>query len=137
MARRLNVEVAERYIASVDELRASLEALRPGCGRVLLGRLDVISQAQLVIGILNPKKVATIFNDRDLVMKGGLASYGASYHALGRLAGQVERILRGASRAICQSSSSTAVSRVNLKTANALDLKIPQSVLARADEVIR
>ena len=139
-ARRLNVEVAERYIASVDELRASLEALRPGDADAFYSADSmVISQAQLVIDILNPKKVATIFNDRDLVMKGGLASYGASYHALGGLAaGQVERILRGAKPGdLPVEQLDRLYLAVNLKTANALDLKIPQSVLARADEVIR
>ena len=138
-ARRLNAEVAERYIASVDELRASLEALRPGDADAFYSADSmVISQAQLVIGILNPK-MATIFNDRDLVMKGGLASYGASYHALDRLAaGQVERILRGAKPGdLPVEQLDRLYLAVNLKTANALDLKIPQSVLARADEVIR
>lgn len=139
-AGKLELELIERYVANVEELRAGLQALRPGEADAFYSADGmVLSQAQLVIGILNTRKVATIFNDRDMVMKGALASYGTSYYAFGRLAaGKVERILRGANPGdLPVEQLDRLYLVVNLKTAKALGLTIPQSVLARADEVIQ
>jgi putative ABC transport system substrate-binding protein len=73
------------------------------------------------------------------VAKGALASYGVSYFVCGRLAARpVQRILQGANPAdmpIQQIDTPHFV--INLKTASALGITIPQSLLARADEVIR
>lgn len=138
--RKLNVELMERYVASVEELRAGLQALRPGEADAFFSQDGmVISQAQLVIDTLSTKKLPTIFNDREMVIKGGLASYGTSYHAFGRLAaGKVERILRGAHPGdLPVEQLDRLYLVVNLKTANALGLTIPPSVLARADEIIQ
>jgi putative ABC transport system substrate-binding protein len=137
---RLNVEVAERYIGTVEELRASLEALRPGEADAFYSADSmIVSQGHLVIGILNKRKVATIFNDAHLAAQGGLASYGGSYRAIGELAaGQVERILHGAKPAELPVEQLDRLHLVvNLKTAAVLGIAIPPSVLARADEVIQ
>jgi ABC-type uncharacterized transport system substrate-binding protein len=138
-AHNLKFELIERPVASVDALRASLRALRPGEADACYS-LDamVISQAELVVDIARTKKLATIFSDRETAIKGALATYGTSYYAVGRLAAKkVERILLGASPGdLPVEQLDRLYLVVNLKTAKALGVTIPQSVLTRADEVI-
>lgn len=83
-------------------------------------------------------RLPTIFEVRYFVDVGGLLSYGPSYIDLARQAGgYVDRILKGAKPADLPVQQPTKFELiVNLKTANALGLKIPQSVLIRADQII-
>ena len=79
-----------------------------------------------------------MLQEHERVAKGGLASYGVSYYAVGRLSAKhINRVLLGAD------PGSLPVERldrlhyvINLKTAKALGVSIPQSVVLRADEVI-
>lgn len=81
----------------------------------------------------------TMFGVRQFVDAGGLMSYGASFADLfRRSAGYVDRILKGANAAELPIEQPTKFEMVvNLKTAAALGLTIPQSVLLQADELIR
>jgi putative ABC transport system substrate-binding protein len=139
-ARQLEVELIERPVASVEELRAGLRALRPGEADALFYVADamVTSQAEMVIDIAMSKKLPTMYADRESVAKGALASYGVSYYAFGRTAAKnVRRILLGADPGnlpVEQLDRPHLV--INLKTAKALGLVIPQPLLTRADEVI-
>lgn len=138
-ARSLKIELIERPVASVDELRAALSALRPGEADAFYS-VDamVISQVHLVLDVAIAKRLPTIFPDRDTAIKGALAAYGASYYVFGRsVAGKVERILLGANPGDIPVEQLDRLHLVvNLKTARALGLTIPESVLVRADEVI-
>jgi putative ABC transport system substrate-binding protein len=139
-ARQLKLEMVERPVASVAELRAGLEALRPGDAEAFCYVADAMvnSQADRVIETANAKRLPTMFAGKENVVNGALASYGASYYAMGRLSARyVQRILLGANPGNLPVEQIDRLQFViNLKTAKALGLKIPDSVLARADEVI-
>ena len=139
-ARQLNIDLLEQSVATGEELRAGLQALRPGQADAHLHVTDamVTSQADLVIQIAMSKRLPTMFQDREATAKGALASYGLSYYKIGRLlAKNVQGVLLGADPGDLPIEQLDRVEFViNLKTASAIGLKIPQRVLARADEVI-
>jgi len=139
-ARQLKVELVERPVASVEELRTALRMLKPGEVDAFAYVADamVTSQAQLVIDAAKAKRLPIIFSDKESVVKGALASYGESYYTIGRLSAKhVQRVLLGANPGDLPVEQLDRLHFViNLKTAKALGLTIPQSVLARADEII-
>jgi putative tryptophan/tyrosine transport system substrate-binding protein len=139
-AHQLKVELLERPVASVEDLRAGLRALRQGEADAMFYVPDsmVTSQSEMVVEILISKKMPTMYADRESALKGALASYGVSYYTFGRAAAKnVHRILLGADPGnlpVEQIDRPHLV--INLKTARAIGLVVPQSVLTRADEVI-
>ena len=140
-AGRLQVKLVERPVDSVEALRAGLRALRPGEADAFIYASDamIVSQEELLLDTARVKKLPTMLSYQGNVSKGALASYGENRFTLGRLAAQyIQRVLLGANPAdlpIEQIDKLHFV--VNLKTAKALGLTIPPSVLARADEVIQ
>jgi putative ABC transport system substrate-binding protein len=139
-ARQLKVEIVEIHVASVEELRRGVKALKAQDADAYFHMPDamVLSQAQYIIDTARAKKLPTMFHVPSLAAQGALVSYGVSYHEAGRRSAKyVQRILAGSSP---QNLPVESVSRlelaVNLKTARELGLKIPQSVLFRADKVI-
>jgi ABC-type uncharacterized transport system substrate-binding protein len=98
----------------------------------LLHRSDIIAFAAA-------NRMAAIYPLREFVAEGGLASYGANLAEISRRAATyVDKILKGAKPADLPVEQPTKFELViNLKTAKALGLTIPQSLLVRADEVIQ
>jgi putative ABC transport system substrate-binding protein len=97
-ARQLKLELVERPVASVEELREGLRALRPGEADALLQVSDamVASQLELVIESAMVKRLPTMVNERGSVAKGALAAYGGSLYTIGRLTAKpVHRVLLG------------------------------------------
>jgi putative tryptophan/tyrosine transport system substrate-binding protein len=139
-ARHLKMELVERPIVSVEELRAALRALRPGEVDAIGWVSDAMvqSQAELIIETARAKRLPTMVTDRESVERGALASYGESYYTIGRRSAKhVQQVLLGANPGDLPVEQLDRLHLViNRKTAKALGLTIPQSVLARADEII-
>ena len=139
-ARQLKVELVERRFTSLEELRTSLRSLQPGKADALVYVNDatVTSQTAAIIEAARVKRLPTMFQEPSSVAQGALASYGVNFHAVGRLsAKQVQRILQGAAPGdLPVEQLDTLHFAINLKTAKALGLTIPPSVLLRADQVI-
>ena len=96
------------------------------------------ANVNLIIAAAARYKLPAIYNQRPFVVSGGLISYGPNYpDQFRRAAGYVDRILRGEKPAdLPVQAPSKYELIINLKTAIALGLSVPQSLLARADEVI-
>jgi len=94
---------------------------------------------QMIIRLTLRAKLPAIYDGRYWPDADALMSYGPNYHALYRQAARyVDRILKGANPADLPVEQPTEYELVlNLKTAKALGVTIPESVLLRADEVIR
>jgi putative tryptophan/tyrosine transport system substrate-binding protein len=104
---------------------------------VVAGALAAIHRDN-IIALAARHHLPAIYSSRYYIASGGLASYGPdSVDPYRRTAGYVDRILKGEKAADLPVQAPTKYERViNLKTAKALGLTIPQSLLARADEVI-
>jgi putative ABC transport system substrate-binding protein len=140
-ARRLQIDIVERHVASVEELRLAVTALKPQDGDAYFYTNDamVASQAQFIIDTARAKKLPTMFALSSLAAQGALAGYGVSYYDVGRLAAKyVQRILTGASpQNLPVESLSRVALAVNLQTAREIGITIPPAVRLRADEVIQ
>jgi putative ABC transport system substrate-binding protein len=92
----------------------------------------------LIITLAVRHKLPAVYYERFFVAAGGLVSYGPDFiDQYRRAAGYVDRILKGEKPADLPVQAPTKYETVlNLKTAKALGLAVPPSVLARADEVI-
>jgi len=139
-ARQLKLDLVERPVASADEFRTALGALRPGDADAFFYLSDamVASQAELIIESAKAKGLPTMFQERGAVAKGALAAYGESFYTIGRLSAKlVQRVLLGAAP---KDLPVEQVDRfhfvINLGTAKSLGLTIPKELLLRVDEVI-
>jgi putative ABC transport system substrate-binding protein len=138
-AHALGVEVASSEIRRTQDIAPAMEALR-GHADALYVALDALLNANRVgINILAVgAKLPTMYIQREFVEAGGLISYGPHFPDLfRRTADYVDKILRGAKPADLPVEQPTKFEFViNLTTARALGLTIPEALLARADEVI-
>jgi putative ABC transport system substrate-binding protein len=141
IARLKGVEFVERRFSSVEEFQAAIRALKTGEVDAYLAVSDptAVNQAQLIIDTARDKKLPTMFEHLSHVTRGGLASYGVSFHELGRLSAKyVQRVLGGVKPNDLPVQAVDKIDLViNLQTAKRIGLTIPAHVLARADKVIR
>src|SRR4051794_8935410 len=110
----------------------------PNGGLIATGGPEQSARRELIIALAAKHRLPAIYNSRFYVAAGGLLSYGADFlDQSRRAAGYVDRILRGEKPADLPVQAPTKYALViNLKTAKALGLTVPQALLARADEVI-
>ena len=122
------------------EIETAIVALRrkPGGGLVIMPDSFMITHRVPIITAAARNNVPAVYSQSDFARDGGLLSYGTDpVDLFRRAASYVDRILRGAKPAELPVQFPTKYEMVvNLKTAKALGLTVPQSILLRADEVI-
>jgi putative ABC transport system substrate-binding protein len=125
-----NAEEIERGLASF--------AASPNGGLIMTSVVGVSRHRDLIVTLAARHNLPAVYFERFFVAAGGLVSYGPDFvDQYRQAASYVDRILKGEKPADMPVLAPTRYELVvNLKTAKALGLTIPTSVLSRADEVI-
>ena len=138
-ARALGLEVVTAEIRQMEDFAPAFEPLK---GRVeavyVVGDPLVTANATRIQTLAMGARLPTFFSARHFVQAGGLMSYGPNFPDLFRRAADlVDKILRGTKPGDIPVEQPTKFDLVvNLTTAKALGMTIPESFLSRADEVI-
>jgi putative ABC transport system substrate-binding protein len=139
-ARRLAVEPINAQISQPAEIEPIMIKLagRPNGGLIVLPDNFTLTHRDLIIGLAERHRVPAIYPYRHYVERGGLISDGIDAgDVLRRTASYVDRILKGAKPGDLQVQQPARFELViNLKTAGALGLTVPQSLLAIANDKI-
>jgi putative ABC transport system substrate-binding protein len=138
VARKRNLKLGFIEVREPSALdRAFEQAAREAQAAMVLPLL--LSQRQQIVAFAAKRRLPTIYPLRDYVEAGGLMAYVPDHVVMfQRAADYVDKILKGAKPGDLPIEGPTKFELVvNLKTAKALGLKIPESILLRSDEIIR
>jgi ABC-type uncharacterized transport system substrate-binding protein len=139
-AASFHIEPITSFVHSPADIEAAMTALlaKPNGGLIVAPETFTTAHRQLFIALAERHKLPAIYGLRQFPATGGLMSYGPdTVDTVRRAAGYVDRILRGEQPAELPVQAPTKFEFViNAKTAKALGLTIPESLLVRADEVI-
>ena len=140
VAPSLGVEVSAINVREADEIEQAITAFArsPNGGLILTSSALAVAHRELVIGLAARHKLPAVYYRRYFADSGGLVSYGSDIVQQFRgAASYVDRILKGEKPADLPVQAPTKYELViNLKTAKALGLDVPPTLLALADEVI-
>jgi putative tryptophan/tyrosine transport system substrate-binding protein len=140
VAPSVGVEVSPIDLRGPDQIERVIATLaqRPNGGIILTAGVTGAANVNLIIASAARHKLPAVFIQRPFVVAGGLISYGPNFvDQYRRAADYVSRILKGEKPADLPVQAPNKYElAINLKTAKALGLSVPQSLLARADEVI-
>jgi putative ABC transport system substrate-binding protein len=137
--RTLGLEVLKIELRRAEDIVPSLEALTNKAEAIYVSTGPLINTHRVQLADLAMQGgFPTIWSQRQYVEAGGLLAYGPSITAMFRRAGDyVDKILHGTKPAEIPVEQPTVFELIiNMKTAKALALTVPPSLLARADEVI-
>ena len=138
-AQALAVKIYPTAVRDAAEIERTIDAFarEPNGGLIPIPG-PVMAQRELIISLANRHRLPNVYAFRSHPVGGGLASYGVDIIDLyGSAASYVDRILKGDNPAELPVQHATKFELViNLKTAKALGLTVPSTLLARADEVI-
>ena len=140
-ARSLRIKTYAIEVGSLNDLKPALKKIagRHADGLIIIQDSITLSLSQELAQFSVRNRIPASHAYRPFVDAGGLMSYGFSLSGLWEaVAGYADKILKGARPENLPMEQPTHVELViNLSTAKALDLKIPESVLLRADELVR
>jgi ABC-type uncharacterized transport system substrate-binding protein len=140
VAPSFGVEVSPIGVRDAPEIERTVTAFARSSkgGLIVFGGPLAQLHRELIITLADRHRLPAVYFDRHLVAAGGLISYGPDQvEQFRQAAGYVDRILRGEKPADLPVQAPTKYELViNLKTAKALGLDVPPTLLARADEVI-
>ena len=140
VAPSLGIELRPVNVRDADEIERSIASFAQGSNGALIvtASTSAIIHRELITTLAARNKLPAVYYTRYWVVGGGLMSYGPDFRdQFRRAAGYVDRILKGEKPADLPVQARTKYELViNLKTAKALGLELPATVLARADEVI-
>jgi putative ABC transport system substrate-binding protein len=138
-ARRLGLEIIPLALRRAEDIASAFLDLKTKADAVYVA-VDqlIVANRPRILALAVGERLPTIFSERDFVKAGALMSYGPNYSELFRHSADfVDKILRGTKPADIPVEQPTKFELViNLTTAKTLGLKIPASVIARADDVI-
>ena len=139
-AQRLAVEAMAGNVRNAAEIEYAITSFahKENGGLVVLPHALSVSNASAIIALAHRYRMPAVYWLAEAVAAGGLVSYGINWDDhFGRAAEYVDRILKGTKPADLPVQQPTKFDLViNLKTAKALGLEVPPTLLARADEVI-
>jgi putative tryptophan/tyrosine transport system substrate-binding protein len=139
-ATSLGVDVSPIDIRDAGDIEHAIAELArsPNAGLVVTSSAAVSAHIDQIITLAARYKLPAVYSDRFVVVSGGLISYGPErIDQFRHAAGYVDRILKGEKPADLPVQAPTKFALViNLKTAKAIGLSVPASLLASADEVI-
>jgi putative ABC transport system substrate-binding protein len=140
VAPSFGVEVRPVNVRDASEIERAVMALSHSSngGLILKGSPLAALHRDLIITLAARHKLPAVYFERNFVTAGGLVSYGPAFvDQFRHAAGYVDRILKGEKPADLPVQAPTKYERViNLKTAKALGITVPPTLLARADEAI-
>jgi putative tryptophan/tyrosine transport system substrate-binding protein len=137
-ARTFGIRLEPIPVRGPNDFDSAFKAMRGADGLLLLDSSLFTTHRARLVALVAMSRLPTVYTFREMVEAGGLMSYGPDQPDLyRRTATHVDKILRGAKPADLPVEQPTKFELIlNLKTAKALGLTIPPSLLARADEVI-
>ena len=140
VAPSFGVELSPVDVRDAGEIERAITAFArsPNGGLIVTGSGPATTHRDLIVTLAARHKLPAVYFVRLFVTAGGLISYGPDYLDLSRrAAGYIDRILKGEKPAYLPVQAPTKYElAINLKTAKALGLTVPDTLLARADEVI-
>jgi putative ABC transport system substrate-binding protein len=140
VAPSLGVELSPAVVRDAHEIERAVTTFAAGSndGLVVIGSPLTAIHRDLIVALAAQHRLPAVYPFRYFATRGGLISYGPdSIEPYRRAAGYVDRILRGEKPTNLPVQAPAKYDLViNLKTAKYLDLRVPPSLLARADEVI-